>query len=122
MKKRPDVLSSIKRYFKSHPIVAILGARQCGKTTIARMFCKNERDFSQNNYFDLESSIDLERLVNPMLALKPLSGLIVIDEVQRHPELFPNLRVLVDEEQLDQRSLEDIKPDCTNSCLTLEIL
>lgn len=105
MKKRPDILSSIERFFKSHPIVAILGPRQCGKTTIARMYCKQEKDFSQNNYFDLESSIDLERLTNPMLALKPLKGLVVIDEIQRHPELFPNLRVLVDEEQMDQRYL-----------------
>ncbi len=105
MKKRPNIISSIDRYFKSHPIIAILGPRQCGKTTIARMFSKKEKEFSSNNYFDLESSIDLERLSNPMLALKSLSGLIIIDEIQRHPELFPNLRVLVDEENLNQKYL-----------------
>lgn len=105
MKDRPEVLLSIERYFKSHPIVAILGPRQCGKTTVARMFCKKEKNFPLANYFDLDSSLDLQRLENPMLALKPLKGLIVIDEIQHLPELFRYLRVLVDEENLEQKYL-----------------
>lgn len=102
---RPDFLKEIERYFKIHPIVAILGPRQCGKTTIARMYCKKHSSFSPGNYFDLEAAVDLERLANPVLTLKPLSGLIVIDEIQRIPELFPTLRVLVDQEQSNQKYL-----------------
>jgi uncharacterized protein len=71
--------------------VAILGPRQCDKTTLARMYSKN-KPFSKGNYFDLESNVDIERLKNPQLALKPLSGLIIIDEIQRLPNLFPTLR------------------------------
>lgn len=102
---RPFFLSQVKRFFRSHPIVAILGPRQCGKTTLAKMFCKDNSLFSPSNYFDLESPIDLERLANPLLSLKPLRGLIVIDEVQRRPELFPVLRVLVDQSESHQQYL-----------------
>lgn len=102
---RPTFLKEIKRLFKTHPIVAILGPRQCGKTTVARMYCKEEPAFSESNYFDLEAAIDLERLANPTLALQPLSGLIVIDEIQRQPELFPTLRVLADKKELGQKYL-----------------
>ena len=102
---RPDFLIQIKRLFKTHPIVALLGPRQCGKTTLARMYCKEQSNFSRQNYFDLEAPVDVERLTNPMLALKPLSDLIVIDEIQRLPELFPSLRVLVDEENSTQKYL-----------------
>lgn len=103
--ERAFFLDRIKRYLKSHPIVGILGPRQCGKTTLAKMFCREDSKFSQSNYFDLESPIDLQRLENPLLALKPLSGLIVIDEIQRFPDLFPILRVLADDETLDQQYL-----------------
>ncbi len=102
---RPTFLKEIKRLFKTHPIVAILGPRQCGKTTVARMYCKEEPAFPESNYFDLEAAIDLERLANPTLALQPLSGLIVIDEIQRQPELFPTLRVLADKKELGQKYL-----------------
>jgi len=102
---RPFPLIQIKRYLKSHPIVAIFGPRQCGKTTLARMFCKQYEKLPAANYFDLESPIDLERLENSLLALKPLKGLIVIDEIQRRPDLFPILRFLVDQENLDQQYL-----------------
>ncbi len=95
----------IRRYLRSHPIVAILGPRQCGKTTLARSYCKHSPLFSRSNYFDLESPVDLERLKNPMLTLQQLSGLIVIDEVQRAPDLFGILRVLVDNKKLDQQYL-----------------
>lgn len=103
--KRPLFTNQIERYLRSHPIVAILGPRQCGKTTLARMYCNKDPNFSKNNYFDLEALLDLERLSNPMLALKPLTGLVVIDEIQRLPDLFPTLRVLVDQDQSDQRYL-----------------
>jgi len=65
------------------------GPRQCGKTTLARTFAAAD-------FFDLENPEDLARLDNPQLALEPLEGLIVIDEIQRKPELFPLLRYLVD--------------------------
>lgn len=74
------------------PVVLLVGARQVGKTTLARTFVQP----GAANYFDLEDPIDLARLSEPMLALQPLRGVVVIDEVQRHPDLFPVLRVLAD--------------------------
>lgn len=104
--KRLHFLKLIKRYFQSHPIVAMLGPRQCGKTTLARMYCAQEPLFQKNShYFDLENPIDIERLQNPFLTLKPLTGLIVIDEIQRLPNLFSILRVLVDEAGSKQKYL-----------------
>lgn len=102
---RPSFLNKIKRYFRSHPIVALLGPRQCGKTTLAKTYSGTQADFKPENYFDLEDPIDLQRLTNPLLALERLSGLIVIDEIQRVPELFPVLRVLADKKPLNQRYL-----------------
>jgi predicted AAA+ superfamily ATPase len=72
------------------PVTAILGPRQCGKTTLARTLAA---DF----YFDLENPRDLARLEQPQLALEDLTGLVVIDEIQRQPDLFPLLRYLVDQ-------------------------
>ena len=72
--------------------MALIGARQCGKTTLARQFVSAD----SANYFDLEDPVSLARLDEPMTALGPLSGLVVIDEVQRRPDLFPVLRVLAD--------------------------
>ena len=77
------------------PIVALLGPRQCGKTTLARQLAKKYA-IPPENYFDLEDIEDLARLERPKLALSVLSGLVVIDEIQRSPELFPTLRVLAD--------------------------
>ncbi len=74
------------------PVVLLAGPRQCGKTTLARQFLAPE----SVSYFDLESPASLARLDEPMTALAPLRGLVVIDEVQLRPELFPILRVLVD--------------------------
>ena len=74
------------------PVVVLAGPRQCGKTTLARQFLAPE----SVSYFDLESPASLARLDEPMTALAPLRGLVVIDEVQLRPELFPILRVLVD--------------------------
>jgi hypothetical protein len=94
---RPFYLSQITHLFAAHPIVGLLGPRQCGKTTLARMFIEKNKPFPASNYFDLENPTDMRRLENPMLALKPLKGLVVIDEIQRLHELFPILRVLADE-------------------------
>jgi predicted AAA+ superfamily ATPase len=81
--------------------VLLLGPRQCGKTTLARQLAAG----SKSIYFDLENPIDLARLSEPMTALEHLRGLIVIDEVQRHPDLFPILRVLLDRKPLRVRFL-----------------
>lgn len=77
-----------------HPIVGIVGARQVGKTTLARQF--GARRGGTVTFLDLENPADLARLADPMLALGDLEGLVVIDEIQRMPELFPALRVLID--------------------------
>lgn len=82
-------------------VVALLGPRQCGKTTLARQFVQPD----SANYFDLESPTSQARLAEPELALKDLRGLVVIDEIQRSPELFPLLRVLADRDPLPARFL-----------------
>src|ERR1700680_263613 len=82
-------------------IVAMLGPRQCGKTTLARQFVAAD----SLNYFDLEDPASLARLEEPDLALRPLRGLVVIDEVQRRPDLFPLLRVLADRRPAPARFL-----------------
>jgi predicted AAA+ superfamily ATPase len=86
------VLERITRTHTHHPIAALLGPRQCGKTTLARMIAERE----PCTFFDLENPVDSRRLSVPMQALEGLSGLVVIDEVQRKPDLFELLRVLVD--------------------------
>lgn len=102
--RRPAILKAIEHAFKVTPCVAILGPRQCGKTTAARIVA-DQAGIPPQNYFDLEKSTDIERLADPLLALTALSGLIVIDEVQEIPKLFPSLRVLIDDPSLDQRYL-----------------
>lgn len=82
-------------------VVALIGPRQCGKTTLAR----RRVAVGAPNYFDLEDPRSLARLSEPMTALEPLRGLVVIDEVQRRPELFPVLRVLADRRPLRARFL-----------------
>jgi uncharacterized protein len=82
-------------------IVLLVGPRQCGKTTLARELLSEE----SVNYFDLEDPASLARLDEPMTALQPLRGLVVIDEIQRRPELFPTLRVLADRRSLPARFL-----------------
>ena len=77
-----------------HPVVGIIGARQVGKSTLARLVARAYG--GPTTSFDLENDADLARLSDPMLALKPLKGLVILDEVQRRPELFPTLRVLAD--------------------------
>ncbi|HEX2163607.1 MAG TPA: ATP-binding protein, partial [Thermoanaerobaculia bacterium] len=85
------------------PVVALLGARQVGKTTLARAYA--ERRKGEVHRFDLENPDDLARLREPMLALGALRGLVVLDEVQRAPEIFPVLRVLADRPELPARFL-----------------
>jgi predicted AAA+ superfamily ATPase len=95
--QRPKYLEDIEIQFRIHPVCALLGPRQVGKTTLARMYLEKHLQ-EEAQFFDLENPLDLARLENPMLALSKLSNqLIVIDEIQRRPELFPVLRVLVDE-------------------------
>ena len=91
---RQTYLDQIQRQFEVHPVVALLGPRQCGKTTLARMFA--DRFSGPATRFDLEDPGDLAALATPRLALQELRGLVVIDEIQRLPDLFPVLRVLVD--------------------------
>src|SRR3989304_4212131 len=88
---------------KRYRVVGIIGARQVGKTTLARSLSDQIR--SASFYFDLENPEDLARLADPMLALKGLKGLVVIDEIQRFPEFFPILRVLVDRPKASARFL-----------------
>ncbi len=82
-------------------VVALLGPRQCGKTTLAREFVAPD----SLNYFDLEDPRSLARLTEPDTALRPLKKLVVIDEIQRRPDLFPLLRVLADRRPLPARFL-----------------
>jgi hypothetical protein len=93
--ERPGHLNELRRLLRQFPVVAILGARQVGKTTLARQLVASHR--GSVTYLDLEDPDDAALLAEPMLALRRLRGLVVVDEVQRRPELFPVLRVLVDE-------------------------
>lgn len=102
---RPQFEKQIQQAFQNFPIVAILGPRQCGKTTLSKMYCSSQPDFENRNFFDCEDYLDLERLSQPKLAFETLEGLVVIDEVQRLPDLFPYLRVQVDKLDNDKRFL-----------------
>jgi hypothetical protein len=94
MIERPHHVAWVRRLLSEQPVVALLGARQVGKTTLARQVAQAYGDGVA--FFDLESSRDLAKLADPMLALEPLRGLVVLDEVQRRPDIFPTLRVLAD--------------------------
>jgi uncharacterized protein len=101
MISRPTPEKRIREAFVVHPVVSLLGPRQCGKTTLARAVAATE----PTTFFDLENPVDLQRLAAPMTALERLSGLVVIDEIQRRPELFSLLRVLVDRPESTVRFL-----------------
>jgi len=92
MIEREAALKRLKTAIGRSRVVVLTGPRQCGKTTLARQLVPED----SVNYFDLEDPASLARLDEPMTALAPLEGLVVIDEVQRRPELFPVLRVLAD--------------------------
>ena len=98
---RPTLAHRLQKGIERSRIVALLGPRQCGKTTLARTFLPAD----SVGYFDLENPVDLDRLREPMTALAGLRGLVVIDEVQRDPRLFPILRVLADRDPLPARFL-----------------
>src|SRR5271154_2271663 len=91
----------IRTALKRSRVAALLGPRQCGKTTLARQLVAAD----SVNYFDLEDPQSLARLSEPDLALRPLKKLVVIDEIQRRPDLFPLLRVLADRSLLPARFL-----------------
>ena len=91
---RKTHLRNLARLLRENPVVALLGARQVGKTTLARELMRQRR--GPATWFDLEQPRDLRQLDEPTLALEPLRGLVVLDEVQNRPELFPVLRVLAD--------------------------
>lgn len=94
MLPRTRHVAEIRRLLGRFPVVAILGARQVGKTTLARQVMGEWPEAS--TIFDLENPVDLARLADPMTALGPLTGLLVLDEIQRLPDVFSALRVLAD--------------------------
>ena len=93
MISRPGPVARVRAAFSVHPIVALTGPRQCGKTTLARHLAAQA---PRSTYFDLEAAVDRRRLTAPEQTLGRLADLVVIDEVQRLPALFETLRVLVD--------------------------
>jgi len=101
MIQRNDYLSRLKSAIGRSPVTALLGPRQCGKTTLARQLA----DQQQSTFFDIESLPDRRRLQNPELMLGSLTGLVVLDEIQAMPELFQVLRVLVDRPENQARIL-----------------
>ncbi len=101
MIQRSIDLTLVRAALKRSRVVALLGPRQCGKTTLARQFVPVDSP----NYFDLEDPASVARLAEPDLALRPLRGCVVIDEIQRRPDLFPLLRVLADRQPLPARFL-----------------
>src|SRR5574340_1357154 len=100
---RTEYLNSIRERLRGNPIVSLVGPRQAGKTTLARAVAAQAT--GPVHYFDLESPADLARLANPELALRPLTGLVILDEAQRRPDLFPLLRVLADRAPVPARFL-----------------
>lgn len=92
MIRRTSILSALNQALDRSRVVVLVGPRQSGKTTLARGLLEED----SVNYFDLEDPASLARLDEPMTALRPLKGLVVIDEIQRRPDLFPVLRVLAD--------------------------
>jgi uncharacterized protein len=101
MIKREEYLNQIHRGLARSPIVALIGPRQCGKTTLARQLVASDSP----NYFDLDDPVVARLLEEPVAALSSLRGTVVIDEAQRQPHLFPVLRVLADRENRPARFL-----------------
>ncbi len=101
MIRRSALLAEVRQAIRRSRVVALIGPRQSGKTTLARMIVPAE----SVRYFDLESPRSLARLDQPMAALEALRGVVAIDEIQRKPDLFPVLRVLSDRRPLPSRFL-----------------
>jgi predicted AAA+ superfamily ATPase len=98
MLQRPFFENEIKDVLELHSACALLGPRQCGKTTLAHHFATIYAEtFDQEiHFFDLENIQHVNALSSPALTLEPLKGLIILDEIQRRPDLFPYLRYLCD--------------------------
>ena len=96
-------LRRVRLLLREFPVVALLGARQVGKSTLARRLAASHR--GPTTWFDLEDSADLARLADPGLELRPLRGLVVLDEIHRLPGVFPLLRVLADRPRTPARFL-----------------
>lgn len=96
MIERKQAISLLNQSLDENPVVALLGPRQCGKSTLARELAIK----SGAHWFDLETAQGIAALAQPELALKSLAGLVVIDEIQRRPELFTSLRPLVDRQSV----------------------
>jgi predicted AAA+ superfamily ATPase len=99
---RLQLVKDVRDALRRSRSVGLVGPRQCGKSTLAREIAKMD---SAAAYFDLEDPTSLARLRDPMLALEPLRGLVVIDEAQRRPDLMPLLRVLLDRDPLPAKFL-----------------
>ena len=123
---RSELLGSVRRSMARNPVTALLGPRQSGKTTLARELTRS----GKVEFFDLEDPAAIAALSNPKLALEPLRGTVVIDEVQRMPSLFPVLRVLADRPRTPARFLllgsassgesgwdPSVEPLCTLACV-----
>ena len=85
---RPNYEQAILEGLSEYPVTALLGPRQCGKTTLARMVCRDR----PHDYFDLEDPTDSARLSSPMLALENAQGVVVLDEIPRNPHLLELIR------------------------------
>ncbi len=101
MIQRTAILSALNKALSRSRVVVLVGPRQSGKTTLGHELLKED----SVNYFDLEDPASLGRLDEPMTALRSLNGLVVIDEIQRRPDLFPVLRVLADRKGTPARFL-----------------
>ena len=101
MIQRTSIIAALNNSLSRSRVVVLVGPRQSGKTTLARELLEED----SVNYFDLENPASLARLDEPMTALRPLNGLVVIDEIQRRPDLFPILRVLADRKDTPARFL-----------------
>lgn len=102
---RKNYLKTIEQAFEVNPVVALLGPRQCGKTTLAKLFAEKHRHQFNIQYLDLENPVDLAKLDEPMITLANENEWVVIDEIQRRPELFPLLRVLIDQHREKRKFL-----------------
>ena len=101
---RLEEIERLRGLLRRHRVVGIIGARQVGKMTLSRMLASEWR--GESSFFDLDSAEHQARLADPMLALKSLRGLVIIDEIQRLPNLFTVLRVLTDTPSCRQGFLE----------------
>ena len=102
MIQRTSILSALNNALSRSRVVVLVGPRQSGKTTLARELLEED----SVNYFDLENPASLARLDEPMTALKPLNKLIIINKIQRQPNLFPILRILTNHKNTPARFLQ----------------